>query len=125
MTIAEIGFWIYVALIPIGFFLIFSRMKDIKDLLELSRDNLSRYHTECILYCSDLITDRINKNYIDFLLSKEKEAKMPLKKGKSKKVVSDNIRTEIAAGKPQKQAVAIALNAAKKGRGRPKGSNNK
>ena len=37
---------------------------------------------------------------------------MALKKGKSKKVISANIRTEIAAGKPQKQAVAIALRAA-------------
>lgn len=33
---------------------------------------------------------------------------MPLKPGKSKKAFSDNIKTEMAAGKPQKQAVAIA-----------------
>jgi hypothetical protein len=39
---------------------------------------------------------------------------MPLKKGKSKKVVGDNIKTEMKAGKPQKQAVAIALNTARK-----------
>jgi hypothetical protein len=34
--------------------------------------------------------------------------KMPLNKGKSKAAFSENVRTEIAAGKPQKQAVAIA-----------------
>lgn len=35
---------------------------------------------------------------------------MPLKKGRSKKVISHNIQTEMEAGKPQKQAIAIALN---------------
>lgn len=34
---------------------------------------------------------------------------MPLIKSKSKKAVSENIRREADAGKPQKQAVAIAL----------------
>jgi len=39
---------------------------------------------------------------------------MPLEKSKSKKAISKNIKTEMAAGKPQKQAVAIALSTARK-----------
>jgi len=41
---------------------------------------------------------------------------MPLKKGSSKKVISSNIRTEMHAGKPHKQAVAIAMSKAGKSR---------
>jgi hypothetical protein len=45
---------------------------------------------------------------------------MPLKKGSSRKTMSANIRTEIAAGKPQKQAVAIAYSVARKSGGKKK-----
>ena len=38
---------------------------------------------------------------------------MPLKKGYGKRSVSSNIRTEVKPGRPQKQAVAIALNIAR------------
>lgn len=39
---------------------------------------------------------------------------MPLKQGSSRKVISENIRTEIAHGKPRKQAIAIALETARR-----------
>lgn len=39
---------------------------------------------------------------------------MPLKSGKSKSVIADNIKTEIASGKSRKQAIAIALSKAGK-----------
>lgn len=39
---------------------------------------------------------------------------MPLKSGKSKKVISENIKKEIEIGKSREQAIAIALNKAKK-----------
>lgn len=48
---------------------------------------------------------------------------MPLKPGKSDKVVSENIRQEIRAGKPPKQAVAIAMR--KAGKPKPKGKGEK
>ncbi|HHT9129279.1 MAG TPA: hypothetical protein ACFYEC_01500 [Candidatus Brocadiaceae bacterium] len=41
---------------------------------------------------------------------------MPLKSGKSKKVISENIATEVRAGKPVKQAAAIAYSKAGKSR---------
>jgi hypothetical protein len=43
------------------------------------------------------------------------EALMPLRRGTSQKVVSSNIRELVQSGRPQRQAVAIALSQKRKG----------
>lgn len=45
---------------------------------------------------------------------------MPLKKGYSPKVVSQNIKTEMSHGKSQRQAVAISLAVARKAKAKAK-----
>lgn len=46
---------------------------------------------------------------------------MPLKKGYSPKTVGKNIKAELKAGKPRKQAIAIALSVARKAKTARKG----
>jgi hypothetical protein len=43
---------------------------------------------------------------------------MPLNRTGSKKAVSENIATEIKAGRPQRQAVAIALDVQRRAQGK-------
>ena len=43
---------------------------------------------------------------------------MPLKKSGQKAAVSQNIKTEMKAGEPQKQAVAIALSVQRRAKGK-------
>jgi hypothetical protein len=52
---------------------------------------------------------------------------MPLNKSPSKKAVGENIKTELAAGKPKPQAIAIALSVQRRAGGKlkPKKGNRK
>jgi hypothetical protein len=46
---------------------------------------------------------------------------MPLKHSKSEKAFKSNVKAEIKAGKPQKQAVAIAYSVKREAKPKPKG----
>lgn len=45
---------------------------------------------------------------------------MPLKRGSSRKVISENIGELVHSGRPQRQAIAISYSKAGKGRGKRK-----
>lgn len=77
--------------------------------------------TPAFIQYIDLAKNMTAREWLQFLedhsiCQKKDGIDMPLKKGSSKKVMSENIATEVRAGKPQKQAVAIAYNVAGKSR---------
>ena len=97
--------------------------KDIKGCIgievEFDQLNLDELFPEMLHgKCYRALNSKANK--YDSIIRARRANKMPLKKGKSKKVISDNIRAERNAGKPEAQAVAIAMSKAGKTKGKKK-----
>jgi hypothetical protein len=65
---------------------------------------------------TSVLFSKVIKRKIQYLRQRHqrKENQMPLVKSGSKKAIGENIKREEAAGKGKKQAVAIALNVARK-----------
>ena len=68
--------------------------------------------TEVPEWYVDLFIGRVP--VIDDWIEITRMVSMPLVKGSSKKAISKNIATEVRAGRPQRQAVAIAYSVAGK-----------
>jgi len=92
--------------------------------------NLQKFCEDCLkgivleddsIVCSIVASKFYAKKPCTIITIEEiQEMEMPLERGKSKKTISNNIRTEMSVGKPQKQAVAIALSEARRSKSKKK-----